>query len=151
MKKNYLAYLLTFFILLSLQDGKCQTAEIFRSCEVLTIDSSSLLPDYYIIKTNSEKGKIIILSKEDIMLNNKNTEKIIVHEKYDLELVKLDSITVRESDTLFNFNFNQIRGLEDCVALYLDGERFLEFENGIIKAYKALNLNGLFYNQIDRE
>lgn len=153
MKTKYLEIFLTIFLLFCQLIGKSQSGEIFNNCKVLSIDSTSLLPDYYIIKIMSEKGKIIILSKDENVLNNSNNlKRINIHRRYDFDLVEIDSITLFESDTTFTWYFkNQIRSRDDGLDLYIDGERFIEFEDNNFIPFTALNLNGLFYNNVEKD
>jgi hypothetical protein len=132
------------------------TQEIHNTynCKIISIDSSAILPNIYIIKAQTVKGRIMILSpKNELKIDT--TSEIKVNENYNLDIVKLDSILVIEPEGNYYFKFENIRGGNDRYIIYVTDQDKevgrLEFEDFNFKPFKAINLKGLHYSEPDYE
>lgn len=148
--KLILVYLI---ILLIPYPSFSQNWEIHKNCTIVSIDTTFVFPDYYIIKAATDKGKKIIFSYNEKRTGFHDTSMIKINEHYDFVLLELDSIPVTRSDSIIYWPFEDFRGdSEECTVIITDQEKDvdlfkLEFEDNNFKPYKALNLNGLYYSK----
>ena len=125
-----------------------QKTEILKDCKIISIDTNSILPDYFIITTLTEKGRIILLSyrdRNDIRTENKE---IRINRNYDFEILELDSIPIYKPDTICFFEFTNFRGGNGNLRLYQDNQFIFEFKDFNYKPFKPINLKGLEYTEI---
>ncbi len=143
-----LTILLCFLTLIFFTDCQSQETEILKGCRVISIDTFSFLPDYYVISVNSGKGRILLLSSfEKSILKTKEIKK---NKKYDFEIEKLDSVLINLQDSIYYFSFDIIRGGNGNLTLFIDGEGPLKFEDFNYKPFRALNLKGLEYIEVGK-
>ncbi len=78
---------------------------------------------------------------------------IKLDESYNMNLVELDSVLVIEPDHSYYFNFGNMRGGNDRYTIcVMDQDKEvgrLEFEDFNFKPFKALNLKGLYYTELE--
>jgi hypothetical protein len=146
-------FVLIIIFILALYSGYSQKSFNNINCKIISIDTSSILPNYLIIKAQTVKGKIMILSSK----NNPKCDTVFriikLDESYNMNLIELDSVLVIEPDHSYYFKFSNIRGGNDRYTIYVTDQDKevgrLEFEDFNFKPFNALNLKGLYYTELE--
>jgi hypothetical protein len=110
MIKKIKLILFHIIILLGSYPSFSQDLEMHNNCKIVSIDTTSVFPDYYIIKAATNKGKIIIFSYNEKSTESQDTSMIKINGHYDFELLELDSIPVTRSGSIIYWHFKGFRG-----------------------------------------
>jgi hypothetical protein len=145
---RFMPIFIAMFLTLIFNQGYSQEKEIFEDCKVISIDTTSVLPNYFVIKIDSKKGKLILLS----LINKEESTQswIQVDSQYDFELELIDSVLIEGTDSTYYFEFTNFRGGRGTSTLYFDGNKTLMFEDFNFKPFRPLNLNGLEYIKTEK-
>jgi len=95
----------------------------------------------------TSKGKIILFSYDENYSSLSANEKILINEKYDFEVSLQDSLPVYSQDTTIYAKFTRMR-VDGPLALMVDSQTVLLFEDNNNQPYKPFNLEGLSFRDI---